>query len=125
MASFKPLALAALVDGDGDDLVRALLAGAVAFVAFCALHLAVPSGMGFGDVKLSFVLGVAMGWLGWAEMFAGFFVGFLSGAVIGLGLIATGLRSRREALPFGPFLAAGTLTVLIVGSGLGDLFRVN
>ncbi len=122
-ATVALLAFAGLADGDGDALVRALLAGVVAFVAFFVLHLVVPSGLGFGDVKLAFTLGAAMGWLGWGEVAFGLFLGFLYGAVLGIGLIVTGLRSRKDAVPFGPFLALGTLTVLFLGPALVDWYR--
>src|SRR5262249_55539099 len=59
------LAIASLGDDDLDALVRALAAGAIAFVVFFVLHLVSPRSMGFGDVKLAFVLGLSLGWLGW------------------------------------------------------------
>ena len=58
-----------------------------------------PRGMGFGDVKLSFSLGVALGWLSWGSVFLGLFLGFLLGAVIGVLLIATKVRTRKRPRP--------------------------
>ncbi len=55
------LAFGALADGDLDALRRGLLAGVIAFVMFFLLHLVSPRSMGFGDVKLSFTLGLALG----------------------------------------------------------------
>jgi leader peptidase (prepilin peptidase)/N-methyltransferase len=78
--------------------------------------------MGFGDVRLSFVLGLALGWLGWGYVGLGLFLGFLYGAVIGVGLIATRLKGRREHVPFGPFLAAGTLTAALWGHTILDWY---
>ena len=72
--------------------------------------------MGFGDVKLAFVLGLFLGYLGWGELVLGLFLGFLYGAVIGVGLIVTKLRTRRDHVPFGPFLAAGTLLAVWWGT---------
>jgi leader peptidase (prepilin peptidase)/N-methyltransferase len=46
------------------SLERAAIAGAVAFAGFFVLHVAVPRGMGFGDVRLAGVIGLATGWLG-------------------------------------------------------------
>ncbi len=79
--------------------------------------------MGFGDVKLSFVLGVALGWLGWGYVFLGLFLGFLYGAVIGMALIALRIRSRKDHVPFGPFLAAGTITAVLIGEALLDAYK--
>jgi leader peptidase (prepilin peptidase) / N-methyltransferase len=71
--------------------------------------------MGMGDVKMSFVLGLYLGFLGWGELVLGFFAAFLLGALVGLALIALKLRSRKDAVPFGPFLAAGTVLAALWG----------
>ncbi len=117
------LAFASLADGDVDALGRALVAALVAFGIFFVLHLASPRSMGFGDVKLSFTLGLALGWIGWGEVALGLFLGFFYGAVVGILLIVTRVRSRSEAVPFGPFLAAGALTAILVGGTLITWYR--
>ncbi len=115
-------AAAALLEDSGGDYVRALLGGLAAFAFFLTVHLIAPRGMGFGDVKLSFSLGVALGWISWGTVFLGLFLGFLLGAVIGVILIATRVRSRRDHVPFGPFLAAGTVLAILFGQPLLDLY---
>jgi leader peptidase (prepilin peptidase) / N-methyltransferase len=122
-ASVVLLAAAAALDHTWASYGRSLLGGAAAFTFFFLLHLAVPRGMGFGDVRLSFVLGMYLGWLGWPEVFGGLFAGFLFGAVLGTALIATGLRRRDQHIPFGPFLAAGTMTFVLFGSQLVSWYR--
>jgi leader peptidase (prepilin peptidase) / N-methyltransferase len=117
------LALGALCDGDGGALLRALLGGVVAFVALAVLHLLSPRSMGFGDVKLAFVLGLALGWLGWGEVALGLFLAFLFGAVVGVALIALRRRGRKDHVPFGPFLAAGTMTAVLWGDAILDWYR--
>ena len=62
------LTLGSVADHDLDSLARAFAGGAVAFGALLVLHVVSPSGMGFGDVKLSFVLGLALAWLGWGDL---------------------------------------------------------
>ncbi|MFI5054145.1 MAG: prepilin peptidase, partial [Acidimicrobiia bacterium] len=109
-----------------DDLPalgRALVAALVAFGIFFVLHLVSPRSMGFGDVKLSFTLGLALGWIGWGEVVLGLFLGFFYGAVIGIALIVTRIRARSEAVPFGPFLAAGALTAILIGGTLITWYR--
>jgi leader peptidase (prepilin peptidase)/N-methyltransferase len=112
------LTLGSVGDGDGNALVRALLGGTAAFAALGVLHVASPRSMGFGDVKLAFVLGLALGWLGWGELLLGLFLGFLYGAVVGVTLMALRLRGRKDHVPFGPFLAAGTLTAVLWGDAI-------
>jgi leader peptidase (prepilin peptidase)/N-methyltransferase len=113
--------LAAILDDATDDLLRALLCGLVAFLVFFAIHVISPRGMGFGDVRLSLVLGVALGWLSWRHVYLGLFLGFLLGAVVGVALIATGVRTRKDHVPFGPFLAAGAVIAILAG---GELLRL-
>jgi leader peptidase (prepilin peptidase)/N-methyltransferase len=109
--------------GEASHIKYALAGAAIYFVFLLVVHLISPRGMGFGDVKLSFVLGLSLGWLGWGEVFVGLFLGFLYGALIGLGLIVTRIRARDQALPFGPFLAAGTMTAILVGTAIVDWYR--
>jgi leader peptidase (prepilin peptidase)/N-methyltransferase len=119
-ASVVLLGIGALAEGEPGAYGRALLGGAVAFFVFAALHVVSPRSMGFGDVKLALVLGLFLGYLGWGEVVLGLFLGFLYGAIVGIGLIVTGLRTRKDHVPFGPFLAAGTLTAILVGETILD-----
>ncbi len=110
--------VAAIVGDDSAAFVRALIGGGATFAVFLGLHLVSPRGMGFGDVKLSFVLGVALGWVSGPTVFLGMFLAFLLGSVVGILLIVTKVRSRRDHVPFGPFLAAGTMLALLLGDPL-------
>jgi leader peptidase (prepilin peptidase)/N-methyltransferase len=114
-ASVALLAFAAAIEHRWTPFGRSLLGGLAAFTFFLLLHLLVPRGMGFGDVRLSFLLGLFLGWLGWREVFGGLFAGFFLGAVLGMLLIASGIKSRRDHIPFGPFLAAGTMIFVLFG----------
>jgi leader peptidase (prepilin peptidase) / N-methyltransferase len=117
------LAAGSAGEHDWGAFVRAALAGAVAFAIFFTIHLVSPRGMGFGDVRLSFLLGLSLGWLGWGEVAGGLFAGFLYGAVIGVVLIAVKIRGRKQQIPFGPFLAAGALTFVLFGEPIVDWYR--
>jgi leader peptidase (prepilin peptidase)/N-methyltransferase len=122
-ASVVLLGVAAIGESDGDAFLRSLACGFGAFAAFTLLHLLSPRAMGFGDVKLSFVLGLSLGWLGVGETVLGLLLGFIYGAVIGLLLLASRSRSRKDHIPFGPFLAAGALTAVLVGNVILDWYR--
>jgi leader peptidase (prepilin peptidase)/N-methyltransferase len=108
------LVVAAIGDGDRSALGRAVLAALVAVAVFAALHLASPGSLGLGDVKLVGVLGLALGWLGWAALAWGAILAFVAGALVGLVLVAAGRLGRRDHLPFGPFLAAGALATILL-----------
>ncbi|MFJ1899283.1 MULTISPECIES: prepilin peptidase [unclassified Streptomyces] len=109
------LGVAALLPEHGGSWVSALLGGLGLGAFYLLLFLVNPNGMGFGDVKLALSLGVALGWYGWAVVFAGGFAGFLFGAVYGLALMIMRRAGRRTGIPFGPFMIAGALLGILLG----------
>ena len=109
------LAAGALGEGEPVRIRNAAIGGAAAWFALLVVHFIQPRGMGFGDVRLSAVLGMYLGWIDLELVLLGMLLGFLLGAVIGLGLVVTRIRGRKDAVPFGPFLAAGA-TVAILAS---------
>jgi leader peptidase (prepilin peptidase)/N-methyltransferase len=116
------LVLAAALDHRWDDLGRALAGAAIGFGILLAINLVTPRGMGMGDVKLAGVLGAWLGFLDIGHVFLGLFLGFLLGAVGGIALLATGVRTRKDHIPFAPFLAAGAVLAILVGSPLLDWY---
>jgi leader peptidase (prepilin peptidase) / N-methyltransferase len=118
------LALASLLEHDWHAYLRGIEGAAVVFAFFYTVHFVKPDGMGFGDVRLSAVLGLNLGWLGWGYVFGGLFTGFVYGAVVGVGMmVAMGARARKMHIPFGPFLAAGTITFILVGEQILDWYH--
>jgi len=109
------LGVAALLPGAGGSWTRALLGGVVLGGAYLVLFLINPRGMGLGDVKLAVPLGVVLGWYGWGTLLTGAFAGFLFGAVYGMSLVAVRRAGRKEAMPFGPFMAAGAFAGVLLG----------
>jgi leader peptidase (prepilin peptidase)/N-methyltransferase len=116
------LAIAAGVNGTWDDFVRALLGMVALYGFYFVLVLAVPKGMGFGDVKLAGVLGLYLGWLGWGEVIAGGFLGFLVGGVVGIGLMLVRRAGRKSQIPFGPFMLLGALLAVFWGHALANAY---
>ena len=76
--------------------------------------------MGGGDPKLAAMIGA---WLGWQMMLVSSFLACLVGSVIGVGGIALGLIGRRQAIPFGPYLALGGAIAAFYGTQLLELYR--
>ena len=108
------VAVAAAVERDLDDLVRAGLGWLLAGGLYGLLWLAYPRGLGYGDVRLSGVLGLALGQLGWPELLVGVYSGFLIGGVVG-GILALLRIVRRGGYPFGPFMLLGAVLGVLVG----------
>jgi leader peptidase (prepilin peptidase)/N-methyltransferase len=106
--------LAAWLDHDLGALERAGWGWLVAGGTFFALWFVYPKGMGYGDVRLSGVLGIALGYLGWGELLTGVYAGFLLGGVGGV-LLSTLRIVDRKAYPFGPFMLLGAVVGILVG----------
>ncbi len=112
------LTLAAAWHHDWWPLERAAIGAAGLFAFYFALAFAYPAGMGFGDVKLSGLLGGVLAYLSWSALFVGAFGGFLLGAVAGVAVLATGRGGRKTALPFGPFMIVGALVAIFAAPSI-------
>ena len=82
------LAIASATNSDWHRLLVGAICAAAWFVLFFLMNFASPRILGFGDVRLAPLLGLALGWLGWRYAVLGFFAANLVGAVIGISLIA-------------------------------------
>ena len=113
---------AAVVSGEWGSFRRAVLAGVIGFAVFYVLWFVFPRGVGFGDVRLSGLLGLALGWLGWGEFISGLYGGFFLGAIVGIALIVTKVMTRKQMVPFGPFMLIGALAGVVLGAPLEQLY---
>lgn len=108
------LTLAALTGGTFGALGRAVLGGlALAFV-YRVLEFLNPAGMGFGDVKLSGVVGMALGWLGWPVLLVGAALAFVLSALVSLVLLLLRRITLKSSLPFGPFMLLGAFAAVLL-----------
>lgn len=112
------LATACLLAGEWSPLARGAV-GLLAMVAFYGLpRLIRPDGVGGGDVKLSGLIGLHLGFLGWPELIVGAFAAFLLGGVHSVVLLVTRRGSASTTLPFGPWMLAGAWVGIFAGSAL-------
>lgn len=110
----------ALVTSDGQALVRALLGMVAARSVFWVLWWIRSAGMGFGDVRLSALLGFELAYLGFGELVVGTYASFLLFGLPGL-VIAVARRDRtllRTAFPFGPAMLVGAVVGVVGGSAI-------
>lgn len=110
------LAVRSALTGDVAPTVHGLLGAAAMAGILLAFHLASPSGMGFGDVKLGLLLGLVVGARSLDLVLVALLLAGLLGALGGLVLM---LRHRRRdvTLAFGPYLVAGAALALVLGGG--------
>lgn len=85
-----------------------LLAGLTAAAFLAAPRIVRRDGMGMGDIKLAVLLGVATGW----SVFSAILIGCLAMIPVALWMLRRDGSIRGATLPFGPFLAFGTLAIL-------------
>jgi leader peptidase (prepilin peptidase)/N-methyltransferase len=106
---------AAAISGEWGVLGRAAIGSLAYALPLFLIAVAVPAGMGMGDVKFAAYLGFHLGWLGLGQVGVGAFAGFFIGAVTGVALMAAGRKGRKDPVPFGPSMAAGAMVAFFAG----------
>jgi len=97
----------------------ALIGGAVGFGLMLLPYLISRGGMGGGDVKLAGLIGLATGF---PNILIALFIGVLGGGLVASFLLLFHLKTRKEAIPFGPFLAAGAMATIVWWETMHDFF---
>jgi leader peptidase (prepilin peptidase)/N-methyltransferase len=121
-ASLVLVVVESLREGQPGRIKYAAVGAGIYFGFLLVVHLISPNGMGFGDVKLALIMGLCVGWL--ATDYTGvavlvlwsMLVGFLTGSLLGIVLLVR--RGKSRHIPFGPFLAFGCLTVVLLAPHL-------
>ncbi|WP_139195149.1 A24 family peptidase [Curtobacterium sp. MCBA15_001] len=113
---------ASAASGDWGALVRGIAGMAILAVGYLTLALAVPGGMGMGDVKLAGVLGLVLAYLGWGPLAVGAFGGFALGATFSIVLLVTRRVKRGGGIPFGPWMLAGAWLGICAGDQIWSAY---
>lgn len=109
--------VASLASGEPRLMLHALIGWAAMGGLYVLLWAVYPAGMGYGDVRLSGILGIVLGYLGWGELALGGWSGFLLGGVGGALLAAFKVVDKRHN-PFGPWMLLGALVGIVLGPTL-------
>jgi len=94
--------------GFWDSLAALLLGGGL----FYLVAVVSRGGMGGGDIKLTAMMGA---FLGMRDLGVAIFIGLLAGSAVGIALMIAGRKTRKDAIPFGPFLALGGICAVFWG----------
>jgi leader peptidase (prepilin peptidase)/N-methyltransferase len=81
-----------------------------------------PRGMGMGDVKLAALIGLVLGSLGWAYVGVAAMTAVLAGGLGAVAALALG-GSRKDAIPFGPYLAGGAIMAALFAPSIAEWYR--
>ncbi|MCJ7740544.1 prepilin peptidase [Candidatus Microgenomates bacterium] len=98
-------------------LLAAIVFGAFFLILFLFTK---GKGMGFGDVKFAFFMGL---FLGYPKIIVAFYLSFLTGAAVSLILILAGKKTMKSTIPFGPFLIVSTIISQFMGNQLWEIFK--
>jgi len=82
---------------------------------FLLIAIASRGGMGWGDVKLAALIGLATGF---PLVFFSIIMGAILGGIVAVALVIARKRKRRQTIPFGPFLAVAAMITLLWGSNI-------
>jgi leader peptidase (prepilin peptidase)/N-methyltransferase len=115
------LTIAAVVLDEPERIWMMALGAVIALAMMWVIYAVSRGGMGDGDVRLAPLLGLYLGWLNPGIVLPGLFFGFVAGAVVGVVMMALDRAGRRTTVPFGPFLALGTVVAIFVGQHFVDL----
>jgi leader peptidase (prepilin peptidase)/N-methyltransferase len=102
--------------GDPKPLVKALLVASASAATYAFLYALSRGGLGMGDVKFAFPLGLCVGWFAANSWLVSIFIAFLCAGLVAVIGIVTGTLSRKSRLAFGPYMFFGTL--IVCGYGL-------
>ena len=116
-------AVASLIEAEPDGLIGAAVGAAVCGAIMAAVHFIHPSGLGFGDVRLSVLNGLLCGWWGWDVAVWGLAAGFA--LAVPEALVVLVRHGRSASRPLGPYLLAGTAAAVGWAAATGGLVPVR
>ncbi len=113
------VALLVIPFAPGNSAKELLVGGLIGFALLFLIASIYPTGMGMGDVKLATFIGLVVGF---PSVFVALLFSFVAGGLVGGGLLLTGLKGRKDPIPFAPFLAAGGMVAMLYGKEIMDWY---
>ena len=107
------------------DISSSLIGSMAGYMILWSIYIAFKiltgkEGMGHGDFKLLAMLGA---WMGWEMLPFTIILSSFCGALIGISMIVFGGRDRKQAMPFGPYLAMAGWIALIWGEQISSNYN--
>jgi leader peptidase (prepilin peptidase)/N-methyltransferase len=104
-----------LTESIGMRFAYAALGGGIGFAIFFLIAIISRGGMGWGDVKLAALIGLATGF---PLVILAIIMAAILGGIVAVALVIAGKRQRRQTIPFGPFLALAAMITLLWGTNI-------
>lgn len=105
--SFLPL--------DKPSILSGVIGGAIGLGFFSLVYFISPRGIGLGDIKLACLIGLVTGW---PLTIVALLIGILLGGLAAVVLLTLKIKGRKDAIPYGTFLAIGPIITLFWGMGV-------
>ena len=112
------LTVGGIISGERFALLWAVVGGTAYFGVMFILALISRGGLGFGDVKMSFLIGIFAGYLSLGHVVVAGVGAFLLGGVVALVLLVTRRSSRKDSIPFGPFMTVASMGAVLLGDAI-------
>ncbi len=110
------------ISGVSGSFLSSVVAGGGAFFLFLVIIVLFPAGMGGGDVKMAGAVGLLVGF---PHVLLALWLAVISGGLVAILLLVSRKRGRKDAVPFGPFLALGACIVMMGGTEIVDWYRTS
>jgi leader peptidase (prepilin peptidase)/N-methyltransferase len=116
------LAVGLVLDGNAEQILDATI-GALGYGLYLlVIALIVPSGFGFGDVKLAPILGWYIGAQNLSFVIVAVISTHLLSGAVSILLLVTRVKSRKDHIPFGPYMVVGCYVALFAGRAIVDWY---
>ena len=99
-------------------IAQAAIGAGAGLVLFTIIIIVSRGGMGWGDAKMAGLVGAVTGYL----IPLAVFVAVVAGGLLAVVLLVTGVRKRKQAIPFGPFLAIGAVVAVLWGNAIANWY---
>jgi leader peptidase (prepilin peptidase)/N-methyltransferase len=101
------------------SIASAAAGGGIGLGIFMAIVVFSRGGMGWGDVKMAALIGMVVGY---PLIFVAILLAVVSGGLVAWIMIITRARSRKQSIPFGPFLSLSAMATLLWGNAILDWY---
>ena len=100
--------------------LKAIEGGALGLFITLLPFLIFSGGFGFGDVKLAALVGLSTGF---PQMFVALFISLVGGGIVAITLLLSGVKRRKDPIPFAPFFTVAAMLTLLWGKEIIDWYQ--
>jgi len=119
---FSLFSISSIISGSYWPLLQSLIGGVSLFLFYFALAMVKKDGMGGGDIKLSGVIGLILGWFSFKVLIVGAFMAFMLSFLFTVPILIFKKYNNKTAIPFGPWMFLGAWISIFVGDTIANSY---